>query len=215
VAPGEAARLEAMLRHLNPEAHIVHADHGKVPLREVLGTGRFDFERAAQAPGWMKELRGEHVPETVEYGIGSFVYRARTPFHPERFWALLQDQGTWTGVLRSKGFFWLASRLDVTGLWSQAGSSASCQAAGMWYAALPDEEWPEDPALRAQVERDFQEPWGDRRQELVFIGAGLDEGALRGKLDGALLTARELAAGPKAWRRLPDPFPAWTEEPAP
>ncbi|MBC7170847.1 MAG: GTP-binding protein [Polyangiaceae bacterium] len=212
VSPAEVARLEGIVRHLNPDARIVRAAHGSVPLDAVLGTGLFDFERAAQAPGWLKELRGEHVPETVEYGISSFVYRARVPFHPGRFRALLHGQDTWQGVLRSKGFFWLASRMDVTGLWSQAGGSASCEAAGMWYAALPEDEWPEDTESRAQVKSDWQEPWGDRRQELVFIGVALDEPALRAKLDAALLTKKELEAGPKAWRKLSDPFPPWTDE---
>ena len=212
VSPVAAERLEGMLRHLNPDAHVVHADRGKVPLDAVLGTGLFDFEKAAQAPGWMKELRGEHVPETVEYGIASFAYRARTPFHPERFWALLQDPSTWHGVLRSKGFFWLASRMDVTGLWSQAGGSATCEAAGMWYAALPKSEWPDDDDGRAQIRSDWQEPWGDRRQELVFIGVELDEAALRAKLDAALLTKKELALGPEGWRALRDPFPEWSDD---
>jgi G3E family GTPase len=211
VPPAEAERLEGTLRHLNPEARIVRAEHGDVPLELVLGTALFDFEKAAQAPGWLKELRGEHVPETVEYGISSFVYRARTPFHPERFWGLLQDPETWEGVLRSKGFFWLASRMDVTGLWSQAGGTASCEGAGMWYAALPKDEWPEEDEARAEIQNDWQEPWGDRRQELVFIGVDLDEAGLRSKLDGALLTKKELEAEPKTWRKLRDPFPVWTD----
>jgi len=212
ISAGESERLEGILRHLNPDARIVHASHGRVPLSEVLGTGLFDFERASMAPGWMRELRGEHVPETVEYGIASFVYRARTPFHPARFWALLEDPRTWRGVLRSKGFFWLASRMEVSGLWSQAGRSASCEAAGMWYATLPEDEWPEDEEARGQIRADWRDPWGDRRQELVFIGVRLDEAWLRVKFDAALLTLEELEAGPDMWRKLQDPFPAWTEE---
>ncbi len=214
VSPQDAERLEGMLRHLNPEARIVRSAHGNVPLDAVLGTGLFDFERAALAPGWMKELRGEHVPETAEYGIASFVYRARVPFHPERFWAFLRDPSTWDGVLRSKGFFWLASRMDVMGLWSQAGGSASVEPVGPWYAALPREEWPEYAEAHAQIQRDWAEPWGDRRQEIVLIGVGMDEAALRAKLDGVLLTEEELAAGPARWTALRDPFPAWTHEAA-
>ncbi len=214
VSVAEIAQLEGMLRHLNPEARIVHAEHGRAPLDAVLGTGLFDFEKAAQAPGWLKELRGEHVPETVEYGISSFVYRARRPFHPGRFWEVLQQADTWDGVLRSKGFFWLATRMDVTGLWSQAGGSVSCEPAGTWYAALPRDEWPEEAETREQIKNDWQEPWGDRRQELVFIGVELDEAALRAKLDRALLTPPELEKGPKAWRKLTDPFPAWTDDEA-
>jgi G3E family GTPase len=209
-----AERLEGMLRHLNPEARIVRAERGKVPLDAVLGTGLFDFERAARAPGWLKELRGEHVPESVEYGIASFVFRARVPFHPDRFWALIQDPETWQGVLRSKGFFWLATRMDLTGLWSQAGGAGSYEGAGMWYAALPEDEWPEDEETRAQIQNDWQEPWGDRRQELVFIGVEVDEAALRKRLEAALLTPKELEAGPSRWAKLKDPFPAWTEDEA-
>jgi G3E family GTPase len=212
VSPEDAERLEGMLRHLNPDARVVRATHGKVPLEAVLGTGLFDFEKAALSPGLMKEMRGEHVPETEEYGIDSFVYRSRVPFHPERFWTLIQDPDTWDGVLRSKGFFWLASRMDVTGLWSQAGGSGSCEPAGMWYAAVPEAEWPEDEEARAQIRGDWEEPWGDRRQELVFIGVELDEAALRKKIDAALLTEAELAEGPKRWAKLTDPFPAWMDE---
>lgn len=211
VSASELALLVDMLRHLNPEARITVAQHGKVPLEAVLGTHLFDFEKAAQSPGWLKELRGEHVPETAQHGIASFVYRARIPFHPQRFWALLQDAETWPGVMRSKGFFWLASRMSSTGLWSQAGGSASCEGAGIWYAALPPEEWPEEAEAQATIRADWQEPWGDRRQELVFIGVELDEVALRQKLDAALLTEAELAAGPERWRELRDPFPAWLE----
>lgn len=212
VTPEDADRLEGVLHHLNPGARIVRADRGAVPLGAVLGTGLFDFEVAARSPGWLKELRGEHVPETVEYGISSFVYRARVPFHPHRFWALLQDPATWDGVLRSKGFFWLATRMDVSGLWSHAGGSASCEPAGMWAAALPEEERAEDGEARAELSRDWEEPWGDRRQELVFIGVEMDEAALRAKLDGALLTKAELDGGPAAWEALTDPFPAWSVE---
>jgi len=212
VSAADAQRLEGMLHHLNPEARIVRAERGRVPLDTVLGTGLFDFDKAAQAPGWMKELRGEHVPETLEYGIASFVYRARLPFHPGRFWELLNHAAVWDGVLRSKGFFWLASRANVTGLWSQAGGAANCEAAGMWYAALPRDQWPQDAETRAQVARDWVEPWGDRRQELVFIGAEMNEAALRAELDRALLTQQELALGPASWVELEDPFPAWFDD---
>jgi G3E family GTPase len=208
----DAARLEAMLHHLNPRARIVHATHGRAPLSSILDTGLFDFERAAQAPGWMAELRGEHTPETEEYGIASFVYRARRPFHPERLWALLSGgSDVWNGVLRSKGFLWLATRHDVTAIWSHAGASAGCEPAGRWYAALPRDEWPEEPDAQAQIRSDWKEPFGDRRQELVFIGAGMDERGLRAALDACLLDDREMAQGARTWQRFVDPFPEWDE----
>jgi G3E family GTPase len=212
VSPEERARLEAILQHLNPEARLIGAEHGQVPLDALLGTGLFDFSRAARAPGWLKKLRGEQMPESTGHGVSSFVYRARRPFHPGRFAELLHDASIWSGVLRSKGFFWLASRMDHAGLWSQAGGSGSYAGAGRWYAALPTGEWPEDAAARAQVDEDWQEPWGDRRQELVFIGVDLDERALRERFDGALLSEPELALGAAAWTSLDDPFPAWIEE---
>jgi G3E family GTPase len=201
-------RLEAILHHINPGARIVRACQGRVALHDVLGTGRFDFETAAGAAGWLKALRGEHVPESIEYGISSFVYRARRPFHPARFAAALDDDTTWAGVLRSKGFFWLASRMDAVGSWSQAGATAVHEAAGNWYDALPREEWPDGEA-RQQIEADWSEPWGDRRQELVFIGVDLDEAALRARLDLALLTDEEWARGPTQWAQFEDPFPPW------
>ena len=205
----ELERLHAMLKALNPDARVVHAAHGEVPLGSVLGTRLFDFDRAAEAPGWLKELRGERAPETEQYGISSFVYRARVPFHPSRLWALLGDAEAWQGGLRSKGLVWLASRSNLIGLWSQAGGSASCGGGGSWYAALPKSEWPEDEEAREQLQSDWREPWGDRRQELVFIGVGLDEARLRAKLDAALLTDEERAKGAPGWARLPDPFPPW------
>jgi G3E family GTPase len=211
IAPVEQVRLEALLRKLNARALIVAADHGRVPLPAVLGTGRFDFESAAQAPGWLVEVRGQHIPESDQYGIGSFVYRARRPFHPARFWELVTDgDQRWDAVLRSKGFVWIASRSDLVGLWSHAGANARCTGAGGWFAARDRSDWPADPEVVAELQRTWIEPWGDRRQELVFIGQDLDEGALRAHLDACLLSDDELAAGPDAWVRYVDPMPPWT-----
>ncbi|MCG5053373.1 MAG: zinc metallochaperone GTPase ZigA [Myxococcales bacterium] len=207
VSPEELDRLEGLLKRLNPTARILRTRHGHVALREVLGTGRFDFEAAEQAPGWLQELRGTHTPETETYGIGSFVYRARSPFHPERFWRLLHERpALWADILRSKGFFWLASRRDLVGSWSQAGGSAICEGAGLWYAALPKEEWPEDAEEREELEAAWQEPYGDRRQELVFIGVDLDEPGIRAALDACLVTQAELDVPEESFA---DPFPSW------
>jgi G3E family GTPase len=183
----------------------VRTQFGQVALDQVLNTGRFDFERAAAAPGWLKELRGEHVPETEEYGIGSFVYRARRPFHPQRFWERINED--WPGVLRSKGLFWLATRMEVNGVWSQAGGACRVEPGGYWAAALPEDEWPEEE--RELIAALWEEPYGDRRQELVLIGQDMDEAALRAALDACLLTDAELALGPAVWAAFADPFADW------
>lgn len=197
-------RLEGLLSHLNPGAVLVRAEHGRVPLGAVLNTGRFDLERAAAAPGWLRELRGEHVPETVEYGITSFVYRARRPLHPARFEACIQK--AWTGVLRSKGLCWLASRPDRVAVWSQAGALGSLETGERWWAATPRKQWPAEPEDRAEIDAVWEEPYGDRRQELVFIGIGMDEAGLRAALDGCLLSDEEMGLGRRGWARFADPL---------
>ncbi|GIW02040.1 zinc metallochaperone GTPase ZigA [Roseiflexus sp.] len=208
VDPDVVDQLEALLRKLNPDARIVRASFGRVPLREILNTGRFNFERAAQAPGWLKELRGEHTPETEEYGISSFVYRARRPFHPQRFWDLIHDE--WPGVLRSKGLIWLATRMSISGLWSQAGSACRIEPGGLWWAALPEDELPDDPEDEAYLAQVWHSQWGDRRQELVLIGQDMDEAALRARLDACLLTDDEMALAPEGWAQFDDPFGTWS-----
>ena len=205
----ERLRLVAQLRRLNPEADIVEASHGEVPLARVLDTGRFDFARAANAPGWLRELRGEHTPETEEYGITSFVYRAQRPFHPERLLAFIQRDFGHGRLLRSKGYFWLATRHDQAGTWSQAGGVLHHGFAGLFWAAVPREEWPDDEATQAHLRACWQEPYGDRRQELVFIGQDLDVQGARAALDSCLLTDAETATGPQGWAKMRDPFPAW------
>jgi G3E family GTPase len=210
VDESEQARLRGVLQALNPQAQIIGARFGQVPLAAILNTGRFDFERAERAPGWMSELRGEHVPETEAFGIKSFAWRARRPLHPQRFWDLLQRE--WPGVLRSKGFFWLASRFDEAGLWSQAGVLCRPASAGAWWAATDPADWPDEPDLREEIDAVWQAPYGDRRQELVFIGMGHDEAGMRAALDACVLTDAELSAGPQAWCDYPDPFPDWAPE---
>lgn len=199
--------LTQLLHGLNPRAKIEVSAFGRVALDAVLDTGLFDFEQAAQAPGWLQELRGTHTPETETYGITSFVYRARRPFHPQRFFAWVESE--WPGVVRSKGFFWLASRPAFAGSWSQAGAMARHGMAGHWWAAVPLEHWPEDPQARAAIDRQWHEEVGDARQELVLIGMGMDERVLRQRFDACLLTDAEMAQGPHAWADFSDPFPDW------
>ncbi|MEQ5840407.1 GTP-binding protein [Paraburkholderia acidicola] len=219
VSADDLERLQHILAHINPRAVQVLSHFGVVPLAEVLDTKRFDFDEASNAPGWLASLQHDHDHEHAhhgeadEFGIGNFVYRARRPFHPERLWALLHEE--WQGVLRSKGFFWLATRNDIGGSLSQAGGTCRHGPAGMWWAAQDRSEWPEgDDELLAEITADWHGDLndttiGDRRQELVMIGVDIDATLWRGKFDACLLSDDEYAQGPEAWLHLTDPFPAW------
>jgi G3E family GTPase len=209
VPAAELERLGHILATLNPVARIVSAAHGQVPLSDVLGTGLFDMARAQQAAGWTQALAGGHVPESEEFGITNFVWRARRPLHPARWKRCIE--GDLPGVIRAKGYFWLATRMPWAGSWQLAGAVGRHEAAGFWFAAVPEQRWPADAGWRAMVRNLWQEPHGDRRQEIVFIGVGMDEMALRHTLDACLLTDAEMKGGPKSWARLPDPLPAWRE----
>jgi len=208
----EREELIAILGRLNAQARILPMIMGQVPLEEILDTRRFDFERAAQAPGWLQELRGEHVPETQEYGIASTAYRARRPFHPERFFSLINRPWTNGKLLRSKGFFWLASKPEEAGSWSQAGGLMRHGFAGRWWRFVPKNQWPHDEESTAAIMKHWLSGVGDCRQELVFIGQDIDFERLTVALDECLLTDAEMALGAESWRLLPDPFGAWHEE---
>lgn len=202
-------RLTAILKTLNTSADIIPIKNGDVDLDQVLDTNLFDFEKAQQAPGWLKEMRGEHVPETEEYGIGSFSYVARKPFHPEKFYQFLHGTREYGKLIRSKGYFWLATRPEFAGQWSQAGGIARYGFGGMFWKSVPKENWPTDPDYLDSIQKNWVEPFGDMRQELVFIGQGLDKPAIIAALDNCLLTEEELLKGKAFWETLPDPFPAW------
>ncbi|WP_041522215.1 zinc metallochaperone GTPase ZigA [Gilvimarinus agarilyticus] len=203
--------LQGLLRGLNHDAEIVPIANGAVPLDKVLGTGRFDFARAQQSPLWLKEIRGEHTPETEEYGIDSFVYRARRPFHPHRFFEFIQNPAAGGRLIRSKGYFWLASRPEFAGQWSQAGGIARHGAAGMFWRAIPEQHWPQDEETLEFIREKWQEPFGDMRQELVFIGQGLNQTVITERLNACLLNDDELMAGKDYWKKLSDPFPSWSD----
>lgn len=205
----ELEQLELILRQLNREARIVSCAFGKVPAREMLNTRLYDEERAANSPGWLKELRGDHLPETEEYGISSFVYRARRPFHPARLWAIL-DQG-WEGVLRAKGFVWIATKHDIMGSYAQAGNCVGTEPSHSWLAATPRDQWPEDEESLQYIGSIWREPYGDRMQEMVFIGVGLDHQGIEQSLNAALLTDGEMTLGPEGWKSFDDPFAEWEE----
>ena len=207
----EIKRLTAILRTLNTSAKIVPISHGKVDMNDVLDTGLFDFERAQQAPGWLKEMRGEHVPETEEYGIGSFTYSARRPFHPNKFFNFLHGTEKYGKLIRSKGYFWLATRPQFAGQWSQAGGIARYGFAGMFWKAVPKKDWPKDEEYLSSIKEQWVEPFGDMRQELVFIGQGLDQEKMIQNLNECLLSEEEVLKGKAYWSTLDDPFPIWEE----
>lgn len=207
VSEDERQQLIAILNSLNPRAKIEISEFGKVPLDRVLNTGLFDFDEASRAPGWLQEMRGTHTPETEEYGIRSFVYRARRPFHPDRFHELVERE--WPGVVRSKGYFWLASEPAMAGNWSQAGAVARHGPAGYWWAAIPEDRWPTDTESVENIRAKWDKDVGDARQELVLIGMDMDEPALRASFDACLLTDEEMALGPKGWMKLANPLPGW------
>ncbi|MEH2543711.1 G3E family GTPase [Bradyrhizobium sp. AZCC 2262] len=202
----DAAR--KIIRSLNPEAELIEANHGRVAFDRVLDTGRFDFEKAQQHPLWYKELYGfaDHVPETEEYGVKNFVYRARRPFDPGKFDKFIK--APWPGVIRAKGHFWLATRPQWLGEISQAGSLIRTQALGFWWASVPAARWPDDPFWRKKLRQNWNSIYGDRRQEIVFIGTGMDEGSIRARLDACLVPGKA-AMDVAEWAKLADPFPIW------
>ena len=212
ISSADRQELIAILQRLNAQAEVIPMVMGEVPLHKILDTGRFDFERAAQAPGWLQEIRGEHVPETEEYGIASSAYRARRPFHPERFFNFIERPWTNGKLLRSKGFFWLASKYQEAGSWSQAGGLMRYGFAGRWWRFVPHDQWPQDAQTKAEILQKWLPDTADCRQELVFIGQHIDFSLLTDELDACLLTDAEMALGEAGWKLLNDPFGEWYEE---
>ncbi|WP_341368940.1 GTP-binding protein [Yoonia sp. BS5-3] len=197
-----------IIRSLNADTKIIETDHSLVPADAILDTGLFDFAQAHEHPMWAKELYGfaDHTPETEEYGVTSYVYRARQPFIPEKILEVLN--GAMPGVIRAKGHFWIATRPGWVAEFSLAGTLSSVKPLGTWWASVPQERWPDNETARSYMAAHWQEPWGDRRQELVFIGAGIDWPALRSRLDACLVPA-VVAADPESLPAYPDPFPSW------
>lgn len=210
VSPQQLSLVRKVVKSLNADARIIETDFGRAALNDILDTKLFDEEKASRHPLWFKELYNfkEHVPETEEYGIQSFVYRARPPFHPEKFAAFVNR--TWPGLIRAKGHFWLATRPKWVGEFSLAGAIARVSPLGYWWAAVPKQVLAQRGIKDVSRHPHWHNLWGDRRQELVFIGTGMDEAALRKALDECLIGP---VAGkrfePSSYRSLPDPFPAW------
>ena len=211
VKADDITKLKAILKNLNTNARILPITMGKVEIEEVLDTGLFDFEKAKEAPGWLKEMRGDHTPETEEYGISSFSYVARRPFLPEKFFNFVHDTQKFGKLIRSKGYFWLGSRLEYAGQWSQAGGIARYGFAGMFWRSVPKKDWPTDEESLKTIRENWVEPFGDMRQELVFIGQNLDQEAMIQALDDCLVTEDDMLKGEEFWTSLEDPFPPWQE----
>lgn len=211
----ETAAARSILRSLNSRARLIETTEASVPLDEILDTGLFNFETAHASPTWYQELNGfgDHVPETLEYGISSFTYRARSPFNPAKLHAFFNKP--WPEVIRAKGFFWLATRPAWVGELSQAGAVVRHHGIGYWWAAVPQRQWPEDESYSKKIWKIWHKDWGDRRQELVFIGTkGMDREALTAELNSCLLhKPRKADMDAGKWTRLPDPFPVWTRQP--
>lgn len=206
--PHQVDAARKIIRSLNADARIIETNHSDVPADAILNTGLFDFEKAQEHPMWAKELYGfaDHVPETEEYGVASYVYRARRPFEPEKIMAALN--GELPGVIRAKGHFWIATRPDWVAEFSLAGALSSVKPLGTWWASVPQDRWPDHESARHYMAQHWAEPWGDRRQELVFIGAGIDWPTIKARLDGCLVP-EHLAPCPDALPDMADPFPVW------
>lgn len=204
--PAKAAQVEAFIRTMNPRARVLQTDHGQVSLKEVLNTGLFDLEKASLSADWVEELEAEHVPETVEYGIRSLSFRARVPFHAGRLWKFLHKRRK--GLLRAKGYFWLAPRHNHAWFFSLAGPHVEVQEAGTWWAATKKDQWPGEPEFRREIDSHWQDPHGDRRQELVLIGQFKQEDlvVLEKDLRDCLLEPREMEGGYKVWKTWENPF---------
>ncbi|KZX51359.1 4-hydroxytetrahydrobiopterin dehydratase [Halioglobus sp. HI00S01] len=205
----DAAR--KIIRSLNADARVIETNYSQVPATSILDTGLFDFQKAQEHPLWAKELYGfaDHTPESEEYGVSSHTYRARRPFQPEAIHELLSNP--LSGVIRAKGHFWLATRPKLVIEYSLAGKISGFDAIGTWWASEMRDRWPQSEELDAYIEEHWQEPFGDRRQELVFIGAGIDWPRLKAQLDAALLP-EDLDYSPGVKFRMPDPFPRWATQ---
>ena len=208
VTESQLDQVVALVRKLNPRARVEVGQKGSVSLDAVFDTNLFSEEEAATAPGWLRELNGQHTPETEQYGITSFVYRHRFPFHPNRLAQELKEP--FPGVIRSKGFFWLATRPQFQALWSHAGLSVSLEPSSIWFAAIPKDEWVfESDQDRAELMARWDPIVGDRLTEIVFIGIDMDESEIRQRLDKCVLTTQEFECGPRIWQTYRDPLPEW------
>lgn len=207
----ELTSARTIIQALNPDVDLIETTMSQVPLERILNTGLFDIEKAQEHPLWFKELYdfANHTPETEEYDVESFVFRAQRPFHPVKFHKFLNED--WSGILRCKGHFWLATRPQWVGELSQAGMLVRHEPMGFWWATLPKANWPDDPEYRAIIEKNWHPVYGDRRQEIVFIGTDMNEAKIRQRLESCLMpeVGDDEEMPVDLWSLLPDPFPVW------
>lgn len=212
VSPEQLQQLHSLLKLLNPEATLIECSRGQIPPSQILNTGLFQVEWAADNEDWLAVPLGHEHSESKEYGIASFVYRARKPFHPQRFHDFWTKHPEAAHIIRSKGCFWLASRPKVSGFWSQAGPVISAEPGAIWWADSAPDSPPEDTEIQHALENIWHPETGDRRQELVIIGCPLNQPAVHAALDECLLTDTELKLPKARWKKLPDPWPLWQLE---
>ena len=208
VAPAQAEELEAILRKLNPRAQVIRTEKGTVPLEKILNTGLYDESLESSSAAWIEELEKEHTPETEEYGISSFVFRDKRPFHPQRFWNYIQSDWP-ASIIRSKGLFYMASRMNEAISWSQAGGSLKAEPAGVWWASMPFQQRIRYASYldnQAWIESRWDKRFGDRMNELVLIGQYPDAGKISEELTACLMTDRELDLLEKG-AKIQDPWP--------
>jgi G3E family GTPase len=204
ISKPEYAELEAMLRALNPDAEILPVENGKIEPSKIINTRRFSMEKAAVSPGWLQEMEKQNSEsEAGEFGIGSYVYRARAPFHPRRLYRFLTEPWRNGTLLRCKGYFWAADRYAEIGTVAQTGSSFNWGFTGRWWNFVARDEWPRDDYRRNAILAKWDETVGDCRQEIVFIGRDIDFSRLCEEIDTCLLTVSEIETGPEAWTNLP------------
>lgn len=213
VSEAELRRVEEVLGRLNPRARLVRAQpNGVIPAESVIATGLYDYDETDEGSGWLAELSGEYESHPKSpFGLSSFTYLERRPFHPERLAEFLEE-ADWDGLIRAKGSVWISTRHQEIGIWSLSGRSSLLTCGGNWFASTPGRDWPRDEQERYEIMADWAPPFGDRRQEIAFIGIGLDEMEIRRRLNRCLLTAHEMVDGPDSWYALPDPLPDWHQD---
>ena len=207
VTKKQAEEVEAIVKALNPVAEIIPTTQSEVPLNRVLDTNLFDYAKAEASAGWIRELQGEHTPETEEYGISSFTYKTSMPFDGKKIDTFFEDKSNWNGVLRSKGFFWVAANHRIAYEWAQAGGVNAVRPVGFWWSAMPQDNWQMPEEQRPDNQPDWDENFGDRKQLLVFIGQEMDEKKIRAGLDACLLEESVANSGIDSWPVFENPFP--------